>query len=137
MINKLDLFKEPHFKALGIYLIFGTKFSWNEGIDTCFNVECVLLGRNFDFLGGYCLLLVVTWWLLVATARYRSLLLVPTFSMNGKKLIIFHRTTVNKDTIKFKVLNLCFSATTKKTISVYFQMKLQKMMREKYRLKCC
>ena len=31
-----------------------TKFSWNEGIDTCFNVECVLLGRNFDFLGGYC-----------------------------------------------------------------------------------
>ena len=32
-------------------------FSWNEGIDTCFNVECVLFGRNFDCVGGY---LVVT-----------------------------------------------------------------------------
>ena len=55
--------------TLGIYFIFGTKFSWNEGIDTCFNVECVLLDRNFDFLGcylvvlpsGYCWLLLVTW----------------------------------------------------------------------------
>ena len=37
-----------------------TKFSWNKGIDTCFNAKCVLLGRNFDFLGGY----------LVVTARY-------------------------------------------------------------------
>ena len=34
--------------------------SWDEEIDTCFNVECVLLGRNFDFCGGY----------LVVTARY-------------------------------------------------------------------
>ena len=41
--------------------IFGTKFSWNEGIDTYFNAKCVLLSRNFDFLGGY---LVDTWWLL-------------------------------------------------------------------------
>ena len=90
----------------------------------------VLIACYCSLPGGYCLLLV-------ATARYCSLLLVPTFSMNGKKLIIFHRTTVNKDTIKFNVLNLCFSATTKKTISVYFQMKVQKMMREKYRLKCC
>ena len=62
----------------------------------------MLVDRNFDFLGGYCLLpsgyywlLVVTWWLLlvtggycsllVVTARYRSLLLVPTFTMNGQK----------------------------------------------------
>ena len=59
--------------GLKIYFIFGTKLSWNEGIDACFNVECVLVGRNFDFLGRY----------LVLTARYRSLLLVPTFSMNG------------------------------------------------------
>ena len=45
-----------------------TKFSWNEGIeDTCFNVECMLLGRNFDFLGGY---LVVTARYLVVTAQY-------------------------------------------------------------------
>ena len=47
---------------------FGT---WNEGIDTCFNVKCVLLGRNFDFLGGY---LVVTACYLVVTGGYYSLL---------------------------------------------------------------
>ena len=39
----------------------GTKFSWNEVIDTYFNVECALLDRNFDFFGGY----------LVDTARYQ------------------------------------------------------------------
>ena len=44
----------------------------NSRIDTCFKVECVLLCRNFDFLAGY----------LVVTACYRSLQLVPTFSMN-------------------------------------------------------
>ena len=82
--------------ALEIYFIFRTKVSWNEGIDTCFNLECVLLGRNFDFLGGYLVVtarylvvtaryLVVTSGycsLLVVTARYRSLGLIPTFSMN-------------------------------------------------------
>ena len=52
----------PNFIAIGIYFLFGTKSSWNDETDTCFNVECVLLGRNFDFLGGY----------LVATARYLS-----------------------------------------------------------------
>ena len=66
-------------------------------IDNCFNLEYVLLGRNFDFLGGYLVVtghyLVVTAYycslsggyysLLVVNARYRSLLLVPTFSMNG------------------------------------------------------
>ena len=31
---------------------------------------------------GYCSLLLVSWWLLVVTARYRLLLLVPTSSMN-------------------------------------------------------
>ena len=56
-INKLDLLWVPNFTELGIYFIFGTKFSWNEDIDICFNVKCVLLGRNFDFFGGY---LVVT-----------------------------------------------------------------------------
>ena len=80
----------PNFIALGINFLFGTKFSWKEETDTCLNVECVLLGRSFDFLrsnvvvtarylmvnAGYCSLLVVT-------ARYRSLLLVPTFSMNA------------------------------------------------------
>ena len=105
MINKLNLLWLPNFIALGKYFIFGTKFSWNEGIGTCFNVECVLLGDNFDFLGiylvvtarycsflgGYCSLLLVPWWLLLVIARslvvtarycsflggYCSLLLVP------------------------------------------------------------
>ena len=75
-----------------MHFIFGIKFSWNEGIDICFNVECVLIGRNFDFFGGYWWLLLVTkwlllvtwwillvtwwlllvtWWLLVVTARYQ------------------------------------------------------------------
>ena len=73
MINKLDLLRLPNFIAFGIYFIFGTKLSWNEGIDTCFNFEFVLLGRNFDFLGGY---LVVTARYLEVTARYWWLLLL-------------------------------------------------------------
>ena len=55
----------PNFRAVGIYFIFRTKFSWNEGIDTCFNIECLLLSCNFDFLGGY-------WRLLLVTAQYCS-----------------------------------------------------------------
>ena len=60
----------------------------------------MLLGRKFDFLGGYLVVtaryLVVTarycslpggyCSLLVVTARYRCLLLVPTFRMNEMKL---------------------------------------------------
>ena len=60
---------------MSIYIFFGTNSSWNEGIDTCFNVECVLLGHNFAFLGGYCLL----------PSGYYSLLLVSTFSMSTQK----------------------------------------------------
>ena len=71
-------------------IIFGTKFSTNEGTDTCFNVECVSLGRNFDYFGGYS---VATARYLVVTARYRLLLLVPTFSMNA-----------NFDSILFKCI---------------------------------
>ena len=96
LINELDLLWLPHFIALGIYFFYGNKFSWNEGIDTCFNVEYVLLDHNFHFLGGYlvvtaCYLVVTTGYcplpggycsLLVVTACYRSLLLVSTFSMN-------------------------------------------------------
>ena len=52
----------PNLIAIGIYLLFGTKFSWNEETNTCFNVECMLLGHKYDFLGGY----------LVATAGYLS-----------------------------------------------------------------
>ena len=55
-------------------------------IDTCFNVEYVLPGRNFDFLGGYLVVtaryIMVTVRYLVVTARYCSLLFVPTFRMN-------------------------------------------------------
>ena len=53
--------------AFGIYFIFGTKFSWNERNNTCFNVECVLLGHKFHLFGGY---LVVTARYLAVTARY-------------------------------------------------------------------
>ena len=97
MINELHLLWVPNFIALGIYFLFGTKFSWKEETYTCFNVECVLLGWNFDFLGsylvviarylmvaaGYCSLPSSYCSLLVVTARYRSLLLVLTFNMNG------------------------------------------------------
>ena len=79
MINKLHLVWVPNFIAWGIYFLSGAKFSWNEENDTCFNVECVLLGRNFDFLGGY---LLVTARYLVVTVCYHLLLPVPTFSMN-------------------------------------------------------
>ena len=58
-----------NFIALGICFNFGTKLSWDEGIDTCFNVECVLHGRNFDYFRGY----------LVVTTRY----LVVNCSLTG------------------------------------------------------
>ena len=55
----------------------------NERIDTCFNVECMLLGRNFDFLGGY---LVVTACYCSLLGGYWLLLLVPTISMNASNV---------------------------------------------------
>ena len=55
----------PNFITLGIYFVFGTTFFLNEWIDAYFNVECLLLGRNFDFLGVY---LVFTVCYLVVTA---------------------------------------------------------------------
>ena len=83
-INKLDLLWVQNFIALGIHFNFGIKFSWNEGVDTCFNVECVLI------LTVILIFLVVTWWLpfatwwsLDVTARYWWLLLVPIFSTNA------------------------------------------------------
>ena len=79
MINELHLLCVPNFIAIETYFLFGTKFSWNEETDTCFNVKFLLLGRNFDFLGGYlvataCYLSVTTdqCSLLVVTARYCS-----------------------------------------------------------------
>ena len=67
----------PNFIALGIYFLSANKFSWNEENGTCFNVERVLLGRNFDFLGGY---LVVTARHLMVTTGYCSLPLVTARS---------------------------------------------------------
>ena len=97
MINELHLLWVPNFIALGMYFPFETKSSWSEQTDTCFNVECVLLDRNFDFLGCYlvvttCYLMVTTGYCslpcgiapyLVVTAHYRSLLLVPTCMKNN------------------------------------------------------
>ena len=82
-INELSLHWLPNLIALAIYFIFVTNFSWNEGIYTCFSIECMLLGHNFYFLVGsllvtacylvvtahYCSLLVSCWWLLLVTAR--------------------------------------------------------------------
>ena len=65
------------FNSIGIYFIFGTKFFWNKGINSCSNVECVLLERNFDFLDRY---LVVTGGLLLVTGGYSLLPLVTARS---------------------------------------------------------
>ena len=40
-INELGLLGVSNFIALGLCFLFGTKFSWNEGIGTCFNIRCV------------------------------------------------------------------------------------------------
>ena len=71
--------QDPQFQISYLCLTNLTCFDCHEGIDTCFNVKCVLLGRNFDFLGGYCSLpsgycslLGGYWWLLLVTARYCS-----------------------------------------------------------------
>ena len=65
MINELQLLWVSNFIALWIYFLPGTKLSWNEENDTCFNVEYVLIGRNFDFLGGY--LVVTACYLMITT----------------------------------------------------------------------
>ena len=84
MINELNLLCVPNLIALERYFILETKFSWNEEIYTCFNVECVLLGRNFDFRGDYLVVtaryLAVTACYLVVTVRYCSLPLVTACS---------------------------------------------------------
>ena len=67
----------PNFIVLRIYFFCGTKFSWNEETNTCFNVECVLLGCDFEIFGGY---LVVTANYLVVTGGYCLLLLITACS---------------------------------------------------------
>ena len=98
----------PNFIALGIYFIFGTKFSWVEGIDTCFNVECMLLDLILNFwwlLSSYCSLPVGYWWLLLVTACYHSLLLVPTISMNVRCCLTCSDLLINKMLCSWKCFN--------------------------------
>ena len=75
MVNKLDLLWMSNFIALEMYFNFETKFFWNEENDTCFNIKFVL--------GLILIFFVVTACYLVVIARYRSFLLVTTFSMNA------------------------------------------------------
>ena len=91
----------PNLVGLGMCFLFGTKFSWNEGIDICFYVKYVLLSRNFDFLDGSLvviaryLVLTVTACYLVITTRYCSLLLFPLFvctHLTWWKKFIFNNT---------------------------------------------
>ena len=53
-INELDLLWMSNFVALEMYFFFGTKFSWNEGIDICFDL-------NMCYLAGILIFLMVTW----------------------------------------------------------------------------
>ena len=115
-INKLDLLWVPNFITLRIYFIFGTKFSWNEGL-TLVLMICVLLGRKFDFLMVTWWLLLVTWWLLVVTACYRSLLLVPTFHMNIRCCLL----NVRSDLLNNKMLCSwrCFDNTCSENFVIF------------------
>ena len=56
----------PNFIALGIYFIFGSTFSWNEGIDTS-------LMSNVRYLAVILIFLVVMARYLVVSAGYSSL----------------------------------------------------------------
>ena len=42
-----------------------------------------LLGRIFHYLSGHFVVTACYWWLLVVTTRYRTLLLVPNFSISA------------------------------------------------------
>ena len=59
MINKIDLGRVPNFIVLEIYFIFDTTFSWNEGIDTCFNVNLTVILIFLRLLDGTARYLVV------------------------------------------------------------------------------
>ena len=90
----------PNSIALRVYLIFGNNFPGMRGLilvlvpNVCYLAVSffggylvvtarylVVTARYFVVTGGYCLLLVVT-------ACYRTLLLLPTFSMNEKNCIL-------------------------------------------------
>ena len=103
-INELNLLSAK-FPSIGNIFHFWNHIFLEWGIDTCFNVECVLLDCNYDFFGGYfvvtgCYLVVAAHYLvlLLDTAHYRLLLFVPTFSMNGSVLVL----SIHSKGIKFQ-----------------------------------
>ena len=92
-VNELDLLWVPNFIALRMYFIYGTKFSWNEGTDTCqidlmSNVCSLvviiifwwLLGGYCSLPSGYCSILLVTWCLLLG-GYWRSLLVTGFYCL--------------------------------------------------------
>ena len=84
-----------------------------------------LLDVYYSLLSGYCLLLLVTWWLLVVTAHYRSLLLVPTFSMNSSSLL--HRNKIFFSAflwLAFKMFLSLFLILIQETLVTGFSRKL-------------
>ena len=124
---------------LEIYYFFGTKFSWNEGIDIFFNVKCVLLGCNFDFLGGY---LVVTAHYPVVTGGSCSLLLVLTFRMNALNLVQHFEHFFEHFFLFTVVLNInnvssCYNQNriTKSTYIVFVAKDLGQMLNSRMKLK--
>ena len=111
--DRVFLFEKFHFK-----------FSRNEGIDTCFNVECVLLGRNFDFVqwlvggycslsNGYCSLPGGYRWLLLVTGGYCSLPLVTALSHfqyeRKQPPEMLYKKAFLQNFTKFTRKNLCWS----------------------------
>ena len=90
MINELDLLWVPNFIALRFISFLGPNFPGMRRfiLVSMSNVRClaeiliflVATARYFVVTAGYCSF--TYWLLLVVPARYRSLLLVPTFSMN-------------------------------------------------------
>ena len=86
MIDELDFLWEPNFRELEYISFLGQNFPGMRGLilvlmpNVCYLVEIliflVVTTGQLVVTSGYCSLLVVT-------ARYRSLLLIPTFSMNG------------------------------------------------------
>ena len=101
----------PNFIALGIYFIFGTKF--NEGIETCFNVECVFLGGYLVVTAlylvasaGYCLLPGGYWWLLLVTGGDCSFPVVTArshfqYELRSSRSQVFFKKGILKNVAKF------------------------------------
>ena len=71
-IDELDLLWVQNFIVLGIYLFLGPDFPGMRGLMLALKSNLCYLAVIFNFL--------------VVTARYRLLLLVPTFSMSAKKV---------------------------------------------------